>query len=110
MIEHVMAALAGLQIDNCEVWVDQPEMPGCDGSCLPFVEALRAAGIVEQDAPRRRQVIRRVDPPGQRRELDRGPALLLGQDRSCATSWTTAAATRSAGNRWKSRFRPGTST
>ena len=45
MIEHIMAALAGLQIDNCEVWVDRPEMPGCDGSCLPFVEALAAGGM-----------------------------------------------------------------
>jgi UDP-3-O-acyl-N-acetylglucosamine deacetylase len=60
MIEHIMAALAGLQIDNCELWVDEPEMPGVDGSSLPFVEVLRAAGIVEQSAARRRQVIRRV--------------------------------------------------
>ena len=35
MIEHVMAALAGMQVDNCEVWVDQAEMPGCDGSACP---------------------------------------------------------------------------
>ena len=55
-----MAALAGLQIDNCQVWVDRPEMPGCDGSCLPFVEALCAAGIVPQDAVRRRHVIGRT--------------------------------------------------
>lgn len=60
MIEHVMAALCGLQIDNCEIRVDQPEMPGCDGSCLPFVEALRAAGVVEQEAPRPRLEIRRT--------------------------------------------------
>jgi UDP-3-O-acyl N-acetylglucosamine deacetylase len=53
MVEHVMAALAGLQIDNCEVWVDQPEMPGCDGSSQPFVEALLNVGIVEQPAHRR---------------------------------------------------------
>jgi UDP-3-O-acyl N-acetylglucosamine deacetylase len=52
MIEHVMAALAGLQIDNCEVWTDQAEMPGCDGSSEPFVRALDAAGAVSQDAPR----------------------------------------------------------
>ena len=37
MVEHVLAALAGLQIDNCEIWVDEAEMPGCDGSSLPFV-------------------------------------------------------------------------
>ncbi len=59
MVEHIMGALAGLQIDNCELWVDRTEMPGCDGSFLPFVEALRAVGAVEQDAQRRRQVIRR---------------------------------------------------
>jgi UDP-3-O-[3-hydroxymyristoyl] N-acetylglucosamine deacetylase len=47
MIEHVLAALAGLQIDNCEVWVNAPEMPGCDGSSQMFVEALDTAGTVE---------------------------------------------------------------
>ena len=57
MIEHVLAALAGLQIDNCEVWTDQAEMPGCDGSSEPFVRALDAAGIVTQDAPRAYRVL-----------------------------------------------------
>jgi UDP-3-O-acyl N-acetylglucosamine deacetylase len=57
MIEHIMATLAGLQIDNCELWVDQAEMPGCDGSSLPFVEALDAAGIVEQEAARAQTVV-----------------------------------------------------
>jgi UDP-3-O-[3-hydroxymyristoyl] N-acetylglucosamine deacetylase len=52
MVEHILAALAGLQIDNCEVWVNAPEMPGCDGSSLPFVEALDNAGAVFQPAPR----------------------------------------------------------
>jgi len=60
MIEHIMAALAGLQIDNCEVCVDEAEMPGCDGSSLPFVQAIDPVGIVEQDAPRRRQVVSEV--------------------------------------------------
>lgn len=60
MVEHIMAALSGLRIDNCELWVDQPEMPGCDGSSLPFVEALRPAGTVEQNAPRRQLVVRRT--------------------------------------------------
>jgi UDP-3-O-acyl N-acetylglucosamine deacetylase len=52
MIEHVMAALAGLHIDNCLVEVDGSEPPGCDGSSRAFVECLLAAGIVEQDLPR----------------------------------------------------------
>lgn len=53
MIEHAMAALAGLEIDNCELRVDQAEMPGFDGSSQAFVEAIDAAGVVVQDAPRR---------------------------------------------------------
>jgi UDP-3-O-acyl N-acetylglucosamine deacetylase len=57
MVEHVLAALAGLWIDNCEVWVDRPEMPGCDGSCEPIVRALTRAGIVQQDWPCRQLII-----------------------------------------------------
>lgn len=60
MIEHVMAALAGLEIDNCEIHADQKEMPGCDGSAQPFVRALLGAGIVEQQAARPSRVIRQV--------------------------------------------------
>src|SRR5271163_2654557 len=36
MIEHVMAALAGMHIDNCVVQVDASECPGCDGSSRAF--------------------------------------------------------------------------
>jgi UDP-3-O-[3-hydroxymyristoyl] N-acetylglucosamine deacetylase len=60
MVEHIMAALAGLRIDNCEVHVNAPEMPGCDGSSLPFVEALSAAGVVTQNAARLALVVREV--------------------------------------------------
>jgi UDP-3-O-acyl N-acetylglucosamine deacetylase len=60
MIEHIMAALAGLRVDNCEVWVDAEEMPGCDGSAQPFVEALDWAGVAGQAAARPRRVVRQV--------------------------------------------------
>jgi UDP-3-O-[3-hydroxymyristoyl] N-acetylglucosamine deacetylase len=60
MVEHIMAALAGLRIDNCEIHVNAPEMPGCDGSSLPFVEALTAAGAVSQNALRPALVVREV--------------------------------------------------
>ena len=83
MIEHIMAALAGLQIDNCEVWVDQPEMPGFDGSSLPFVEVLRTAGIVPQSAVRRRQVIRR-------RSAWATPRVGSRPGRVARTSWSSA--------------------
>jgi UDP-3-O-acyl N-acetylglucosamine deacetylase len=60
MVEHIMAALSGLQIDNCEVAVNEPEMPGCDGSSQPFVVALDQAGGVEQNAVREQLVVREV--------------------------------------------------
>ncbi|HEX4150063.1 MAG TPA: UDP-3-O-acyl-N-acetylglucosamine deacetylase [Pirellulales bacterium] len=60
MVEHVMAALGGLQVDNCEVWATAAEMPGCDGSSLPYVEALNEAGFVVQNAARRTLVVREV--------------------------------------------------
>ncbi len=52
MVEHVLSALAGLQIDNCEILSDRAEMPGMDGSSLPFVEALMKVGTAQQDADR----------------------------------------------------------
>jgi len=57
MVEHVLAALYGLAIDNCEVWLDSSELPGLDGSCQPLIEALDAVGIVEQPAVRRRLIV-----------------------------------------------------
>lgn len=52
-VEHLMAALAMLGIDNAVVEVDGPEMPIMDGSSLPFVQVLDRAGRRQQDAPRR---------------------------------------------------------
>jgi UDP-3-O-[3-hydroxymyristoyl] N-acetylglucosamine deacetylase/3-hydroxyacyl-[acyl-carrier-protein] dehydratase len=59
MVEHVMAALAGLRVDNCLVEIDAPETPGCDGSSQAFVEALHEAGIVELNQERETLVIDR---------------------------------------------------
>ena len=52
MVEHVMAALAGLRVDNCRIEIDAPETPGCDGSSRAFCEAIAAAGTVELDRDR----------------------------------------------------------
>lgn len=60
MVEHVLAALFGLHIDNCEIRVDAPEMPGCDGSSQAFVEALAAAGHIAQQASRNAVVVREI--------------------------------------------------
>jgi UDP-3-O-acyl N-acetylglucosamine deacetylase len=52
LVEHVLASLAGLRIDNCLVEVNAPEPPGLDGSARGFVSALAAAGPVIQPARR----------------------------------------------------------
>ncbi|HJW53431.1 MAG TPA: UDP-3-O-acyl-N-acetylglucosamine deacetylase [Burkholderiaceae bacterium] len=52
-IEHLMSALAGLGIDNCYIDVDAPEIPIMDGSASSFVFLMQAAGIEEQNAPKR---------------------------------------------------------
>ena len=51
-IEHLMAALAGLEIDNAVIEIDGGEVPVMDGSAAPFVFLLECAGSVMQDAPR----------------------------------------------------------
>jgi UDP-3-O-acyl N-acetylglucosamine deacetylase len=52
LVEHVLAALGGLRVDNCYVELDAPEPPGLDGSARGFVDALVRAGVAPQDAPR----------------------------------------------------------
>ncbi len=51
-IEHTMAALVGLGIDNLLIEVDGPEVPILDGSASMFMDAIDSAGIEEQDAKR----------------------------------------------------------
>ena len=51
--EHVLAALAGLGVDNAVVEIDGPEVPIMDGSAAAFVEAIDQAGLVTLAAPRR---------------------------------------------------------
>jgi UDP-3-O-[3-hydroxymyristoyl] N-acetylglucosamine deacetylase len=52
-IEHLMAALAGLGVDNVLVEIDGPEVPIMDGSSAPFIEAIDQAGVVTLNANRR---------------------------------------------------------
>ena len=51
-VEHVLAAVAGLEIDNITVELDNVEPPVLDGSTRPFVDVLLEAGTAEQEAPR----------------------------------------------------------
>jgi UDP-3-O-[3-hydroxymyristoyl] N-acetylglucosamine deacetylase len=58
-IEHLMAAFAGLGIDNVLVKIDGPEVPVMDGSAAPFVEAILAAGLATQSTPRKLYIVRK---------------------------------------------------
>ena len=51
-IEHLMAALVGLQIDNVLIDLDGPEVPILDGSSAIYIEKLHEVGFVDQDADR----------------------------------------------------------
>ena len=61
-VEHLLAALSGLQIDNVLVEVNGPEIPVMDGSAEPFVRALQSVGTVELLAARQYlRVLRTVE-------------------------------------------------
>jgi len=60
MTEHVLAATAGLEIDNLLVELKGQELPACDGSARVFTEMLQEAGLAEQGRPR---VLRTVREP-----------------------------------------------
>ncbi len=72
MVEHVLAALAGLWIDNCLIQLDALEPPVGDGSSLEIVEALLYAGIAEQKPLQAQCVVTgelNVSTPGERGTL-----------------------------------------
>jgi len=52
-VEHVLAALRGLGVDNAIIEIDSAEVPIMDGSAAPFVEAIDEVGLAELDTPRR---------------------------------------------------------
>ncbi len=51
-VEHILAALTGLGIDNLIIEIDSDEAPAADGSALPFAQVLKEAGIAEQKKER----------------------------------------------------------
>ena len=58
-IEHGLAALYALGIDNCLIQVNGPEFPILDGSALKYVEKIKEVGIQEQNAPKDYYIIRK---------------------------------------------------
>lgn len=49
-VEHILAALVGMGVDNCLIELNGPEIPIIDGSSAPFVEIIEEAGVQEQEA------------------------------------------------------------
>jgi UDP-3-O-[3-hydroxymyristoyl] N-acetylglucosamine deacetylase/3-hydroxyacyl-[acyl-carrier-protein] dehydratase len=58
--EHVLAALVGMEVDNCIIELNASEPPIMDGSSKFFVEAIAKAGIVEQEADREEYIVKEV--------------------------------------------------
>jgi UDP-3-O-[3-hydroxymyristoyl] N-acetylglucosamine deacetylase len=58
-VEHVLAALTGMGVDNCRIEVDGPEVPILDGSAAPFVYLVQEAGIRTQRAGKRFLLVRK---------------------------------------------------
>lgn len=72
-VEHLLAALLGVGLDNVEIEVDSPEVPALDGSAAGWVQAIEEAGLVELSAARRTLVLRS---PVEVRQGDRVARLL----------------------------------
>lgn len=49
-VEHLLAALTALGIDNCVIEIDAPEVPIMDGSARPFIDAIKSVGVKDLDA------------------------------------------------------------
>ncbi|NDV77892.1 bifunctional UDP-3-O-[3-hydroxymyristoyl] N-acetylglucosamine deacetylase/3-hydroxyacyl-ACP dehydratase [Dysgonomonas sp. 511] len=84
-VEHAMAALYALRIDNCLIEVNAPEFPILDGSSIQYVDAIRRVGLEEQTEERDYFVVRRkmevVD------EETGSKLTLLPDDRFCINSF-----------------------
>ena len=105
LVEHLLAALAGLRIDNCFIELDGPEPPGLDGSADGFVVALAAAGIVNQTAraPSTHRVLRSWCRAVRRRlaSIQRPVSNFVP-----VTCWITASSRRSLVRHSRSTFAP----
>jgi len=64
-VEHIMSALAGLEITDAEVELSAPEVPGADGSSIPFVKLLQTAGFENGEEQTVPDLYRRLYPPSE---------------------------------------------
>jgi UDP-3-O-[3-hydroxymyristoyl] N-acetylglucosamine deacetylase len=94
-VEHLMAAFAGLGVDNARVDLDGPEVPIMDGSSAPFVFLIECTGLTEQAAPRRVvRVLKDVAVADGPTEVSLAPGQCLTLD--CEIDFKSAAVARQA--------------
>jgi UDP-3-O-[3-hydroxymyristoyl] N-acetylglucosamine deacetylase len=80
-VEHLLAAFAGLAVDNAIVEIEGDEVPVMDGSAAPFVFLIECAGLVPQAAPRRAiQVLKTIAIDDGDRHISIGPAAQFSID------------------------------
>jgi UDP-3-O-[3-hydroxymyristoyl] N-acetylglucosamine deacetylase len=77
-VEHLMSALSGMGVDNCQIDINGPEVPVMDGSAAPFLFLIECAGLIEQAAPRRAiRILKRVSVTDGERTASLAPAAAL---------------------------------
>ncbi|MDW8241098.1 MAG: UDP-3-O-acyl-N-acetylglucosamine deacetylase [Acidobacteriota bacterium] len=80
-VEHLLAALQGCGVDNVYVELDNMEIPIVDGSAQPFVELVRAATVIELDAPRQYlRILKRIEVAQNKKFMAISPASALTID------------------------------
>lgn len=80
-VEHLLAALQGCGVDNVYVELDNMEIPIVDGSAQPFVKLIRAATVIQLDAPRQYlRVLKRVEVAQNKKFMSISPASVLAID------------------------------
>ena len=82
-VEHSLAALTGLEVDNVLIEINGGEVPILDGSSKPFLEVLEQAGIEEQEADRDYYVVRK---PIKYVDKERGVELMIVPDEGYSIS------------------------
>lgn len=82
-VEHSLAALTGLEVDNVLIEINGGEVPILDGSSKPFLEVLEQAGIEEQEADRDYYVVRK---PIKYVDKERGVELIIVPDEGYSIS------------------------
>ena len=113
LVEHVLAALAGLRIDNCYLELDAPEPPGLDGSAQEFADAICQAGFRTLSATRPAWTVTEPVVLSQNGAIlslhpaDDGTQTLAGEgSQSAGTSWCSCAPVSKAAGELLPRLRP----